>query len=229
MRAQQRSGREGAARWFYDEVADDIIERLGFMRAEPKDALLIGAGLEPVQAALPGCNFTHGSLDLDEERPLPVGPFDLIVSSGRFDKINDLPGAMLHARAALKEGGLLIASLPGAGSLPRLRSAMLTADGERAAPRIHPQIDAQAGAGLLQRAGFKRQVADSLPLNLSYSSLNRLVSDLRDQGLGNALRLPGPPLGKAQYDKAKAAFLADADENGRVIETIEVLTLTGWR
>ncbi|HCC27433.1 MAG TPA: methyltransferase, partial [Erythrobacter sp.] len=75
--------------------------------------------------------------------------------------VNDLPGALLHLRNALADDGLMIASFPGAGSLPHLRRAMLAAEPDRPAARMHPLIDNQAAAGLLQRALFKRQVVDS--------------------------------------------------------------------
>ena len=91
----------------------------------------------------------------------------------------------------------MIASFIGAGSLPALRAAMLVADGDRPAPRLHPQVDVRAGGQLLQRAGFADPVVDSRGLDVRFSSLERLVGDLRAQGLGNVLARSGPPLGKA--------------------------------
>ena len=60
-------------------------------------------------------------------------------------------------------------------------------------------------------------------------ALDRLVSDLRDQGLGSALANVPPPLGKAARQRAENAFKAAANGKGRVLEIFEILTLTGWK
>jgi hypothetical protein len=109
-----------------------------------------------------------------------------------------------------------------------LRAAMLAADAERPAARIHPFVDVRAGAQLLQRTGFADPVADSRHLDVAFRSLARAVQDLRAQGHTNVLADPGPPLGKAALTRAMQAY-AEAGENGRTIERFEILTLSGWR
>jgi len=197
-----------AARWLLDEMAQDLQERIAFMQLDPQN---------------------HLSLERDEETPIPGGPYDLITSLARLDTVNDLPGALLHARAALSDGGIFIASMVGAGSLPMLRQIMFAADGERPSARVHPMVDNRAATALLERAGFARQVVDSATLKVSYRSLERLVADLREQGLTNVLADSPPPLTRSALDRARAAFDALKDEEGRVTETFEILTLTGWR
>ncbi|MCH2488042.1 MAG: methyltransferase, partial [Erythrobacter sp.] len=142
--------------------------------------------------------------------------------------VNDLPGALLHLRAAMAPDGVLMASLVGAGSLAHLRRAMIAAEPDRAAPRMHPAIDTRSATALLERAGFRRFVVDSWPLSVGYRSLDRLVADLRDQALDNQLAQPGPPLSRDAFRRARDAFTLQADENGRVVERFEILTLTGW-
>ena len=124
---------------------------------------------------------------------------------------------------------MMIASFLGAGSLVNLRRAMLAAEPDRPAARMHPLVDNQAASALMQRALFKRQVVDSRTLTASFGSLDRLVSDLRDQGLGSALANPPPALDKAAKARAGAAFLDTANDQGRVLENFEILTLTGWK
>src|SRR5690606_17192163 len=176
-------------------------------------------GAEVVEAE-PGDGF-------DEERPFPFEGFDFIASAATLDTVNDLPGALIHIRRALAPGGRAIASFVGAGSLPVLRRIMLAADADRPAARVHPLVDVRAGAQLLQRAGWADPVADSRPLKVAYRSLDRLVDDLRAQGLGNALATRAPALGKAGLDRARRAFAEAADADGRVVETFEILTLSG--
>ncbi len=213
-------------------MVEDILDRLEFIRMSPKRVLVIGDWTGTLALSLRGAGSLvteHDAASLDEEQPLDEGPFDLIVTLSSIDRVNDLPGALLHIRNALAEGGLMMASFLGSGSLPNLRRAMIAAEPDRPAPRMHPLVDNQAASALLQRALFKRQVVDSRSLTVSFGALDRLVSDLRDQGLGSALANVPPPLGKAARQRAENAFKAAANGKGRVLEIFEILTLTGWK
>ena len=230
-RSRHMQSDPNAARYLLADMVEDVVERLAFLRFEPQRALVVGDWTGELAQALADRNIdvtTSGPEALDEEKPYSIDGFDFIASLGTLDTINDLPGALIHLRNALAPGGLLIASFTGAGSLPTLRSIMLAADGDRPAPRIHPQIDVRAGGQLLQRAGFADPVIDSRTLSVSFRSLPALVADLRAQGLSNVLARPGPPLNRAALRRASAAFSA-AGENGRTAESFEILTLSGWR
>lgn len=229
MRRLQRE--PGAARYVLDDMVDDIVERLVFLRHRPRSALVVGDVHATLAAALSagGCTVVRadpapgeGERPIAEDEPLALGAgFDLIASLATLDTVNDLPGALVHARRALAPGGLFLASFTAAGSLPALRAAMLAADGDRPSPRLHPQVDVRAAAALLQRAGFSDPVADARALPVRFGSLFRLVADLRAQALGNVLARPGPPLGRAALARAHAAFTGE--------ETFEIVTLTAWR
>ncbi len=231
-RALVRQSRRDAARYVLREMIEDVLERLEFMRLAPCRALVVGDWTGTLALSLGGAGTEVDAGDvrtIDEELPLEHGRYDLVVSLASLDRVNDLPGALLHLRHALAPEGIMIASVVGAGSLPNLRRAMLAAEPERPAPRMHPLVDSRAAAGLLQRAGFARQVVDSRTLTVAYSSLDRLVSDLRDQALGNCLARPAAPLGCDAVGRARSAFLTAANEADRVLENFEILTLTGWK
>ena len=225
-RAVSRQDRKDAARWLLDAMAEDVVERLGFLRWEGSKPLLSGLGGAEVALAL---DHPATCAAIDFSQPIAGGPFDLIVSLGELDTVNDLPGALLHLRNALAPGGLLLAAMPGAGSLPQLRQAMLTADDSRPAARIHPQIDSRAASALLQRAGFARQVVDQHGLTVRYRSLGTLLGDLRDQGLGSVLADRAPSLARMARDEAERAFAVQADADGKVSERFEILTMTAWK
>ena len=231
-RAQRLSQSPGGARFILDDMVEDVQERISFMRFEPDRCLLIGdrdGTLATSFAASDREIISGNSLILDEERPLPFNPFDLIVSLSSLDTVNDLPGALIHIRNALAPGGLMIASFVGAGSLPIVRQAMFAADGDRPAARMHPMVDSRSGAELLQRSGFARQVVDSRPLQVSYRSFDQLVADLRAQALTSVLATRTPIMSKSALETARGTFMQHADERGRVTETFEILTLTGWK
>ncbi|MBB3861019.1 SAM-dependent methyltransferase [Novosphingobium hassiacum] len=223
-----------AASYIAQDMAEDVADRLSFLRHAPKRALVIGdpTGAVAVAQGLIAGGATVDHRDpadaFDEEAPIEGLPFDFIASLGTLDTVNDLPGALVHLRRALSDGGLMLASFMAAGSLPMLRAIMQEADADRPAPRIHPQVDVRAGGQLLQRSGFADPVVDSHHLDVRFSSLDRLIADLRAQGLGNCLARTGPPLNKAALARAHAAFTARADADGKVTERFEILTLSGW-
>ncbi|WP_421991348.1 methyltransferase [Qipengyuania sp.] len=231
-RARVRQAKRDAARYVLDDMVEDVLDRLEFIRLSPQRVLVIGDWTGTLALSLRGGGSLvdeHDVATLDEELPIEAEPYDLIVSLCSLDRVNDLPGALLHLRNALAQGGLMIASIVGAGSLTNLRRATLAAEPERPAARMHPLVDNQAASALMQRALYKRQVVDSRTLTVSFGSLDRLVSDLRDQALGSALTSAPPPLGKAALERAETAFRQSANKQGRVLESFEILTLTGWK
>src|SRR5204862_5240771 len=99
--------------------------------------------------------------------------------AGSLDTVNDLPGALIQIRRALRPDGLFLAAFIGAGSLPRLRRAMRVAEEAASmppSPRIHPQIDVRAAGDLLVRAGFALPVADCEMPDVRFSPFRRLIA-----------------------------------------------------
>lgn len=231
-RARVRQAHRDAARYILDDMVEDVLDRLEFVGLHPRRVLVIGDWTGTLALSLRGAGAEvdeHDVATIDEEQPVAGAPYELIVSLASLDRVNDLPGALLHLRHALADGGMLIASFLGAGSLPNLRRAMLAAEPDRPAARMHPLVDNRAASALLERSLFRRQVVDGRTLTASFGSLERLVSDLRDQGLGSALASVPPPLGKAALERAETSFRQTANKAGRILESFEILTLTGWK
>ena len=116
-------------------------------------------------------------------------------------------------------------------SLPALRRAMRAAEeaqGGQASPRIHPQIDVRAAGDLLGRAGFALPVADVDGVTVRFSSLPRLIGDLRGMGATNILGQRGRPLARLGLAAAMADFRDQADPDGKTAERFETLYLSGW-
>lgn len=229
-RARQRVSASEAARFIAEDMVEDTLERLAFLRHAPARALVLGDPTGTLAALLREQRATvEEPAVLDLEAPHLSGGHELIVVLGMLDAVNDLPGALIHLRNALAPGGLVMAHFIGGQSLPALRAAIFAAEPDRPAARIHPLVDPRAAPGLLQRAGWKDPVVDTHTLTVRYASLDRLVADLRDQGLGNALAKPATPLGKVALARARAAFAERADADGKTAETFEIITLTGRR
>ena len=167
----------------------------------------------------------------DEEwLPFAPGSFDLVVANLSLHWVNDLPGALIQLRAALRPDGLLLASLPILPSLAPLRTALLEAEAELTggvSPRVSPFPELRDCASLLQRAGYALPVVDGDAIDLSYGDPLALLRDLRAAGEGNAIRLRDrrpPP--RALLAAALARLPVEAD--GRIALTLRLAMMTGW-
>jgi SAM-dependent methyltransferase len=168
-----------------------------------------------------------------ERLPLAEASCDLIVSLLALQHVNDLPGALIQMRRALRPDGLFIAALAGGDTLTELRQSLTFAESEilgGAAPRVAPFADVRALGGLMQRAGFALPVVDADPVVARYSDLFALMRDLRAFGATNALTLRSrKPLRRDVLLHAAAAYAERfADPDGRVRATFDIIWLTGW-
>ncbi len=174
------------------------------------------------------------SVVADEERlPFAGASLDLVISLHNLHWTNDLVGALIQIRQALKPDGLFIGALFGGETLTELRQSLLQAEIDihgGAGPRISPFADAVDGAGLLQRAGFALPVADIDRVTVRYDHPIKLMADLRAMGETNVLYdrdrrpLTRAVLGRMSEIYAERFALPD----GRIPATFEIIGLTGW-
>ncbi|XP_052201049.1 putative methyltransferase At1g22800, mitochondrial isoform X3 [Diospyros lotus] len=99
------------------------------------------------------------SFVVGDEEFLPVNEssLDLVISCLGLHWINDLPGAMIQCRQALKPDGLFLAAILGGETLKELRIACTIAQMEREggiSPRLSPLAQVRDAGNLLTRAGF---------------------------------------------------------------------------
>lgn len=219
-------------------MLDGIMERLESVKRRFTDVLDLGSfsgGFVPPPGARiarfdPGYSFArqcHGVQGDEDRLPFADASFDLVISAGVLDQVNDVPGALALARRVLRPDGLFMAALLGAGSLTTLRAAFRATEGDRPVARFHPQIDVRSAGDLLMRAGFALPVADIEALRVRYSGLGSLLGDLRGAALTNLLK-DRQLLRREVLTQVAASFAEAADPDGRVAERFEIIFLTGW-
>ena len=169
----------------------------------------------------------------EEALPFADGSFDLVVSALSLHWVNDLPGALIQIRRALKPDGLFVGVALGGRTLTELRQSLLAAEeGIRggAANRVSPFMDVIDGAGLLQRTGFAMPVSDNDARTVRYANPLRLLDDLRGMGETAALASrAGPPLTRAILMRAMDIYSERfSDPDRRVRATFEFVTMSGW-
>jgi SAM-dependent methyltransferase len=170
----------------------------------------------------------------DEERlPFRPGAFDLVVSLLSLHWVNDLPGALVQIRMALKPDGLFLAAMLGGETLRELRQAFAEAEAAvegGVSPRVSPFAGVRDAGALLQRAGFALPVVDSEEVTVSYPDPWTLMADLRGMGEANAVlqRRKGfsrRATVREAFERYRQSF---SDAAGRIPATFQVVYLTGW-
>lgn len=245
------AGDFGSFSFLFREIAERLADRLSDIRREFPLALDLGSHNGVLADIIDGrgnikamvqCDIsekmllgTSGLRVVGDEETQPFAPssFDLVLSSGSFHWINDLPGALLQALMSLRPDGLFLVNFFGGETLKELRLSLLEAENEikgGAGPRVSPFADVRDAGALLQRAGFGLPVADSESLTVFYNSPLKLLHDLRGMGEVNAV------IGRQKaFTPRKMLFRACTlynnrygDEAGRIPATFEIITLTGW-
>jgi SAM-dependent methyltransferase len=187
---------------------------------------VVSSDLSPLMAAQAG----GIALVMDEEA-VAFGPasFDLIVAHCSLHWVNDLPGALIQLRRALKPGGMFLASMPVLGTLAGLRAALLAAEAELTNgvnPRVSPYPDLRDCAGLLQRAGFLIPVADVEDIEFLYANPLELLLDLRAAGETNAVTARSRAIPPRGLFPLALGQLPQRD--GRTVAELKFCVMTGW-
>jgi SAM-dependent methyltransferase len=165
--------------------------------------------------------------------PMAQSSINLVLSPLALHLVNDLPGALFRIRHALTPDGLMLAAIPGAGTLQELRDVLLSAEEELtggASPRVIPFADVRDIGGLMQRAGFALPVIDAETYTVRYDSLFPLMRDLRAMGMTN------PLAGRSRKPVTRGFFLRAAelyaerysDPDGRIRATFSIVYASGW-
>jgi SAM-dependent methyltransferase len=199
-------------------------------RLRKDDKLVISADLSEAMLRLKD----GPAVAMDEEfLPFAENSFDLIVSNLSLHWINDLPGAFVQIKRALRPGGLFLAALPGGETLRELRQALLKAELEvngGISPRLSPTISLLTASHLMQRAGFDLPVVDHELCQLAYPDMLALMQDLRGMGETNAHRQRLKNLTARQlFAAAAAAYELDRTGANNIIASFDIVFLHGWK
>jgi SAM-dependent methyltransferase len=202
-------------------AGSDVAARIGLLvESDLSERMLAGRG--------------GARLVLDDERlPFAQGSLDLVVSTLGLHWTNDVVGALIQIRLALRPDGLFIGAFFGGATLTELRQSLLAAEAEvtgGAGQRVSPFADPYDAAGLLQRAGFALPVADVDRVVVRYAHPLKLLADLRQMGETSVLTERHPrALTRSVLARAMQIYAERfAEADGRVPATFEIITLTGW-
>jgi SAM-dependent methyltransferase len=220
-------------RFLEKAAVEGLADRLSAVTRRFERGLWIGDAVPTEVRSFAG---TWHVADFDEREILvlsePPASYDLAVSLFSLQWINDLPGALVQIRAALKPDGLFVGALLGASSLRELRDAFAAAEIATrggVSPRVSPFADVRDLGSLLQRAGFALPVSDLERLDVRYRDFFGLARDLRAHGFTNVMGARSRrPLRRDTLAALLAHYAEHHSEDGKLLARFETLYLTGW-
>ncbi|CAN4089328.1 unnamed protein product [Withania somnifera] len=183
---------------------------------------------------MPNDNIETSYVIGDEEYlPMKENSVDMVISCLGLHWTNDLPGAMIQCRMALKPDGLFLAAILGGETLKELRIACTIAQMEREggiSPRLSPLAQVRDAGNLLTRAGFTLPGVDVDEYTVRYRSALELIEHLRAMGETSALLQRSKVL-KKDTAVATAAIYESmfAAEDGTIPATFQIIYMTGWK
>jgi len=241
---RDRAAQMGPELFLLQRAFEDCIDRISLVQRRFRSALLIGcpdphwprrlgAFADQVAVRDPGRLWAQAAggeqLMEDAWEPEPSA-YDLVLSVGTLDTVNDLQRTVLAVRWSMQPEGVFLGALSGGETLPRLRSAMRAADAAigGATPHVHPRIEASALAPLLAQVGFLDAVVDVDRAAVAYRSFAKLLADLRRMAATNILsQRARRALPKRALNAAADNFMA-AGDGGRTTETFEIIHFACW-
>ncbi|MCF7985842.1 MAG: malonyl-ACP O-methyltransferase BioC [Thiohalocapsa sp.] len=192
------------------EIAGRMLERLDYVRLQPRTVLDLGCGtgfaLDGLsrryrRARVLALDFSVNMLRLARRRgswlnrpkpicadlealPLAADSVDLIFSNAALQWSNDLDAVFAELMRVLRPGGLLMFTTFGPDTLMELREAWAAADG---GARVSPFVDMHDIGDALVRARFADPVMDAERMTVTYDAVGDLMRDLKQIGAHNAL------------------------------------------
>lgn len=233
------------------EIADRLLERLDYVRLEPRRILDLGTGtgyaIDGLQrryrkAQVIALDFAQGMLRQARQRggllrrplcvcadaealPLTDGAVDLIVSNATLQWCNDLERTFDECRRVLRPGGLFMFTTFGPDTLTELRQSWSEVDGQShvsSFPDMHDVGDA------LVRTRFADVVMDTERLTLTYERTHDLMRDLKTLGANNATsERPRGLTGRARLAVVEQAYERHRCD-GRLPASYEVVYGHAW-
>ncbi|MES9992093.1 MAG: malonyl-ACP O-methyltransferase BioC [Candidatus Thiodiazotropha sp.] len=243
----------------YDEVAQlqreigqRMLQRLSYIRHQPKVVLDVGAGTGEATLALKKHYRKAHTIALDfalpmlhrvrkrggwlatpsclcgdaEQLPLADQSVDMIFSNAALQWCNDLQGTFSEFLRILRPNGMLLFSTFGPDTLHELRASWSEVDG---LSHVSPFPDMHDVGDAMVRAGLAEPVVDVDRMRLSYDDVPSLMRDLKTLGAHNVTsNRPRGLTGKGRLRAMCEAYESFRMDDNKLPASYEVVYGHAW-
>jgi malonyl-CoA O-methyltransferase len=234
------------------EIGTRLVERLDYIRHEPKVIVDAGCGTGHFthllakrfrRATVTGFDLAEGMIEAARKRrrwwsktrfevadmthlPLPDNSVDFLFSNLALQWVDDLDGCFREWQRVLKPRGLLLFSTFGPDTLKELRQAWKSVDDD---PHVNTFPDMHDVGDALLRARLAEPVMDAEFITTTYRDVRQLLQELKAIGANhvsgrNAGRLVSPGAMKRMMQHYESFRTTD----GWIPATWEVVYGHGW-
>ena len=238
------------------EIADRLLERLQYIRLQPRRILDVGAGtgyctaqllakypqadLVAIDMAQPMLLQAQRRLSFwqrvrsccqfivgDIERlPLANKCVDMIISNLTLQWCNDLPGVFAEFERVLAPGGVLFFTTFGPDTLQELRESWGQVNGYS---HVNNFVDMHDVGDMLLTARFAEPIMDAERLTVTYKQVLSLMRDLKQLGAHNVTaQRPRGLTGRRQLQQLQQAY-EQFRTDGVLPATYEVVYGHAWK
>lgn len=239
--------------WIQQEIGSRLLERLEVLNPQPQVIVDMGCGtgihsiklknLYP-KAAVTGIDFSvemliearklnrwHRKVEYLQADMAATGladaSVDLIFSNFSLQWATDLHLVFNEWRRILKPGGLLLISTLGPETLTELRAAWAAVDDNT---HVNPFVDIKGVGDTLMACGYSEPVADAELLTLTYSSVHKLMRELKGMGAHNVNRQRRHTItGASRLREMCKAYKQFCMPDGRYPASWEVIYAAAWQ
>ena len=235
-----------------EEVQKRLVERLAYMRHQPRSIIDVGCGtgraLRELQKAYPRARvfavdiaqqmllcarprfrlLSKQRLVLADMEQLPFceGAFDLVFSSLALPWCNDLKATLAEFARVSAPGTLLLFSSFGPGTLRELAVSWQQIDDR---PHVHRFVDMHDVGDAMMAAGFEQPVVDAEVIRMEYREFNQLLDDLRNTGASNVdVGRRRGLMTATELDRLEQAYREQGYENDRFVASYEIVYGHAW-
>lgn len=233
------------------EIRNRLLERLDFVKLQPKVVLDLGAGTGHASKALKLRYKTAEVIAIDlaprmlveadrqqswlrkfhriaadaHRLPIKDASAQLVFSNLMLEWSHDPDAVFQEIRRVLQPGGLLTFATLGPDTLRELREAWRKID---AHPHVHRFIDMHDLGDALMRAGLAEPVMDTERLTVTYPHLDALLQELTAMGSGNLTHGRARGLtGKGQLESLRRVVRPTSEQTALPV-SVEVVYGHAW-
>ena len=248
---ERAAGTYDASAALQNEVGSRLVERLDYIRMQPRQILDLGAGTGVFSAVLGkryrkaevfALDIAPSMLQLARARggwwrrprcvcadaevlPFADASFDFIFSNLMLQWCTDLAATLRELHRVLAPGGLLMFTTLGPDTLHELRASWSAVDGYT---HVNPFIDMHDVGDALLQARWAEPVMDAERITVTYRELATLMLDLKHIGAHNVTRgRPRGLTGKRRFQAFTTAY-EQFRRDGVLPSTYEVIYGHAW-
>ncbi len=174
-------------------AAEECLASLIELSMKPASVLILGHFplLESIKKIYPDASYRI----LDGFHPNLQEPqkFDLIISIGQIQWLNDPQGYLFQVQSLLNKHGVFYAVFPGEDSFKEIHKGLIQAEMKLingAHQRIIPMISASDALNLLQAIKFTNPLVHVVSIELHHDTVVDLLKDIKAMGGGNPFDAP---------------------------------------